>query len=126
MPKRVLVVEVDPFVRSLVDEVLSAADHDVELLSSASEAWSRLEKGEQFDLIIISGGEIELLRRVREDARTTDVPVILMSGADPVPFKVVCTDLGATFLSKPFSIDQLLALVGSRVEMGVAPDALAF
>ncbi|KKT14791.1 MAG: hypothetical protein UW76_C0018G0008 [Parcubacteria group bacterium GW2011_GWF2_44_8b] len=124
---RILVVEDDDMVRNLVEEVLHEARHTAVLVSNGQEAGELLDRGEKFDHIISAGmNGAELLRRVRGDSQTAGVPFILMSGADPAPFKEVCARYSAEFLAKPFSIDGLLALVGAGegVEVGVAPDIL--
>ena len=86
-------------------------DHSVVLAANGREAWELLEKGERFDYIIsdynmpeMTG--IELLKMVRANTRTIDVPFVLMSGDrvvsgdDPTPLGEVCTKYGAHFLDK--------------------------
>ena len=49
-------------------------------------------------------------RRLREDPATANVPIIMVTGDDPVRAAPQAFDAGATdFLAKPFSISQLRA-----------------
>ena len=51
-------------------------------------------------------------------------PVLVLSCLDDVPTKVSCLDLGAQdYLTKPFSLDELLARV--RVQLRGEPDTMA-
>ena len=72
----------------------------------------------------------EILRRLRADGRTADIPVVMVS-ADATPSQVGrLLDLGAQgYLTKPFQIDQFLAVIDglpvSRPEVAApVPDPL--
>ena len=97
-------------------------DHSVVLTTNGREAWGLLEKGERFDYIIsdyqmpeMNG--IGLLLNIRNDPRLdlAEIPFILMSGgsiqSSQEELEEMCTKYGATFLAKPFSINDLVALL---------------
>jgi DNA-binding response OmpR family regulator/signal transduction histidine kinase len=52
---RVLIVDADPFVRQSVTRALRS-EHDVVSLESADAAWTRIEGGEPFDLVLYETG----------------------------------------------------------------------
>lgn len=138
MPKRVLVVEGSWLVRRMVADTMLAAGHDVEVAEDGLQACSRLEGGEEFDLVI-SGRRmpgmdgIELLQRMRRSVPTVGIAFILMSGGgtvvsdkDQTSLKELCGALNASFLEKPFLPSDLLALLEEKEQVGVAPDFMDY
>lgn len=58
----------------------------------------------------ISG--LNVLRRVKENARISDVPVVVLSGADDEETAQVCMNLGATmYIVKPISYVHVMNLI---------------
>jgi len=125
---RVLVAEDNRHVLKMIEDILMDAGHIPVLASNGQEAWELLDRGEEFNLIIsdynmpeMTG--VELLQRVRENARTIDIPFVLISGrvtisdADPTLLENVCINLDATFLPKPFPLPALLSMLGVGVEL---------
>src|ERR1700739_2819358 len=55
------------------------------------------------DLVMAGGDGFEVLRRLKDDPATLDVPVIVVSGTNDVRGKVRALDLGALdYVVKPF------------------------
>jgi two-component system phosphate regulon response regulator PhoB len=84
--KRVLVVDDEPVIRALVVASL-AGDCKVSAAADGKDAIASLQN-ETPDLILLdvglpgmSGGED--LRQIRSDAKTTNVPVLLLTGIEP-------------------------------------------
>ena len=64
----------------------------------------------------------ELLRALRADPATADVPVVLLSARAGEESRVDGLDAGADdYLAKPFGARELLARVGAQVERFLAP-----
>lgn len=64
---------------------------------------------------LISGYEV--LKRIREDEKLRDTPVIIQSAFSREEDKQYCIDLGVTaFLTKPFNLMELEACVKSILE----------
>ncbi|MEL6329864.1 MAG: diguanylate cyclase [Planctomycetota bacterium] len=60
----------------------------------------------------------EVLRRLKDDARTRDVPVIVLSGLDGSDDKVTAFDLGAVdYITKPFALVELRVRVRSALRL---------
>ncbi|MFG0245992.1 MAG: diguanylate cyclase [Phycisphaerales bacterium JB052] len=68
------------------------------------------------DMPVMDG--FETLRVLKEDPRTRDVPVIVLSGMNSSQDKVAAFDLGAIdFVTKPFELTELRARVRSSLKM---------
>jgi len=121
---RVLVAEDNEDLRLLVELMLQSAGHTCALVGSGREAWELLNRqGEKFDLIVSDNSMpemtgVELLRRVRADARIAGIRFVLTSGDivisrnDPTPLEAVCTQNAALFLQKPFAFERFLTALG--------------
>lgn len=122
MKKRVLVVDDEAGMRALLEDAIDSAGGEVVTARDGLEAWTRLDRGEKFDYVVsdqdmpeMKGDE--LLRKMKEDPRTSAIPFILTSGRDDATLEEACTKLGAVFLAKPYSIFKLLALLGMGLEI---------
>jgi DNA-binding response OmpR family regulator len=110
---RILVVDDDPQLRSLLLLVLEGEGYPVTLASDAPSAVAEVEKGST-DLVVldvslgVDDGRM-VLARIREMG---DLPVILISGKGDTADRVLGLRLGADdFLPKPFSPVELVARV---------------
>jgi DNA-binding NtrC family response regulator len=110
----ILVVEDDPALREMLEELLREDGLDVHAVAGADDALEALRET-QFDLVLsdiqmpdMDGFELlEALRRVRPEAR-----VILMTSFGSSTFVTRAMRGGAlAYLSKPFSREQLEAAV---------------
>lgn len=78
------------------------------------------------DLVMAGGDGFEVLRRLKNDPATTDVPVIVVSGTNDVRGKVRALDLGAVdYVVKPFDRSELRARVRSALRLKRYHDLLA-
>jgi DNA-binding NtrC family response regulator len=121
----VLVVDDEEIIREFLKEVLND-DYQVTTASDGDEAINFLRTG-SFDLVItdlkmprVSGEEV--VREARQTCPTA--PVIVMSGYSSLYTVSQSVNHGANaFLSKPFSISQLLQTIDNCLESGEATDA---
>ncbi|MEC4749505.1 sigma-54 dependent transcriptional regulator [Methylomicrobium sp. Wu6] len=117
---RILVVDDEPEIRSLVGEILADEGYEVAMADNASAA-RELKKDQNPSLILLdiwmpdTDGITLLKEWVAEDAMLC--PVVMMSGHGSVETAVEATRLGAyDFLEKPLSLAKLLLIVGRALE----------
>jgi two-component system KDP operon response regulator KdpE len=109
----ILVVEDDWPIRHLLKVSLSAHQYEVREAETCQEAMQCLDRQVPdlllLDLGLPDGSGIELLRRLRQEHAT---PVIVLSVQGAEQTKIEALDMGADdYLTKPFSVDELLARV---------------
>ncbi|WP_101524376.1 response regulator [Nocardioides houyundeii] len=109
----VLVVDDDPAIRRTLSINLRARDYDVETAGDGRSALQIVEERTP-DVILLDLGlpdldGVMLLQRLRVITRA---PVIVVSARTSSDDKVEALDLGAVdFITKPFSIEELLARI---------------
>ncbi len=114
MTRNVLVIEDSPDIADLVALHLRDLDCDVELAADGNRGLDRALAG-HYDLIILDlmlpGIEgLELCRRLRAEADYT--PILMLTAKSSEVDRVVGLEMGADdYLTKPFSIRELLARV---------------
>lgn len=114
---RILVVDDDSVLQRTLRINLRARGEEVLLAGTGTEALE-LFFAEQPELVILDLGlpdldGVEVLRRLR---KRSAVPVIVLSARQEADDKVEALDEGADdYVSKPFSIDELLARVRAAV-----------
>ncbi|WP_296570905.1 response regulator [Phreatobacter sp.] len=111
-PLRVLVVDDDPILREFACVYLSAPQVTIDTAGDGEEGWDRLAGG-AYDIALI---DIEmprldgygLLSRLRDDARLSDLPVIMVTGREDAISIDRAFELGAnSFTVKPVNWRQL-------------------
>jgi DNA-binding response OmpR family regulator len=119
---RILLVDDEPRIRDFVGRALTAAGITVEFAATGHEGLERTTTGD-YDLVILDlvmpdlDGRLVLERLMR---MRPDQPVLVLSCLADVSSKVDCLDLGAQdYLTKPFSLAELLARVRARLRADV-------
>ena len=124
---RILIVDDNASNRDLLGRQLARAGHTVANVDGGHAALDRLA-GEEFDLILldmmmpdISGYEV--LRRLKAQDGTADVPVIMISALDDLDSVTRCLEAGAVdYLLRPFDPALLRARIGSSLENKILRD----
>jgi len=111
---RVLVVDDEEMVRSIVTQLLSLNDHEVDRASSGAEALTMFEDN-RYDIVFTDFGMpemtgAELAHRLHE--RHPDLPIILLTGYTDTDTAVDEVD---DILSKPFKLEELQASIQKYV-----------
>jgi len=115
-PKRVLCVEDEEDISSMIVSLLSLIECEVVLARTFDEAHRKIRE-EHFDLYLLDnwlpgGSGIELCRRIREMDKTT--PIIFYSGAAYDSDKREAVEAGAqAYLVKPVDIARLVDTIKS-------------
>src|SRR5580704_12270057 len=110
---RLLVVDDEPQIREFIARALTAAGYAIDFAGSGKEGLIQATAGD-YDLVILDMDGREILARLRHDR--PDQAVLVLSCLADVTTKVDCLELGAQdYLTKPFSLAELLARVRVRL-----------
>ena len=113
---RILIVEDEKPIADLLDMSLTAAGYTCDCLMSGTAAADAVGE-KRYDLILLDVmlpgiDGIELLRRIRADARMAAIPVVMATARGAEYDKIQGLDLGADYyLTKPFGVMELVSCV---------------
>jgi len=120
---RVLIVEDDPMLGSALNRGLGQAGYRATLAPSG-EAGFAMARGSEFDVMILDlnlpkmTGH-ELLKALRNEPQTQNLPVVVLTAMDATAQKIKTLDSGADdYMTKPFDFDELLARLRSAARRG--------
>lgn len=113
---RILVVEDEDSLATLLEYNLKREDFDVSLASDGEEALMKIDEGAP-DIVIldwmlpkVSG--LEVCRRIRSKPETKNLPVIMLTARSEEADRIRGLETGADdYLTKPFSTNELIARV---------------
>lgn len=117
---KILVVDDEEHILELIAYNLSANGFDVFTATSIKESDKVLEK-EQVDLMLLDVmlpdiDGMTALKKYRNDARTKDMPIIMITAKGEEIDKVIGLELGADdYITKPFSVREVVARVNAVV-----------
>jgi diguanylate cyclase (GGDEF)-like protein len=117
---RVLVVDDDADVRSVVEITLELAGYDV-ICAEDGAAALRAVQAHVPDLIVLDVmmpnlDGFEVVRTLREDARYSHIPIVMLTAKAQLDDKVTGLTGGADdYVTKPFDADELVARVTSAL-----------
>lgn len=134
MTGRILVVEDDAALGTLLDYNLGHAGYAVRLAADGDEALMALDE-ETPDLVVldwmlpgVSG--LEICRRIRARSGTRDLPVIIVTARGEEEDRVRGLDTGADdYMTKPLSVTELMARIKAvlrRARPAVAGETASF
>ena len=113
-----LVVDDEPLNLEIIRECLDDKEYDAVFVESGDAAWGVLETAEApFELVILDRmmpgmNGIELLRRMKADARFLDIPVVMQTAASTPEQVREGIEAGAYYyLAKPYELETLIAIV---------------
>jgi two-component system phosphate regulon response regulator PhoB len=118
MAAHILVVDPDPAIRELLALNLASAGHDAASCLDAESALLMMDEGLPEMLLLewdLPGQSGEaLIRRLRAQAATRELPIIMVSGRAGEHDKILALESGADdYLTKPFNPRELLARMGA-------------
>lgn len=130
--KKVLVVDDEQSILTLLEYNLSQAGYDVVTAEDGKSAYKLIKKGD-FDFIILDimlpkMDGMDVCRRVRQEK--IDTPILMLTAKDDEYDKIIGLELGADdYMTKPFSPREVIArlkAIGRRLKHGQAdsPDKL--
>ena len=122
----ILIVDDDANVRTLLRDVFEAGGFSTSEASQPCEALAALET-EEIDLMTLDlqlGGEdgLDVARTIR---KTSQVPIVMVTGRDDVVDRVVGLEIGADdYITKPFHVREVLARVRAVLRRATAKSSL--
>ncbi len=118
MPTTILLIEDEPAIRELLTINLQHAGYEVSSAADAQQAQARIRQVLP-DLILLDWmlpdqPGVRLARQLRTDARTRDIPLIMLTARGTEQDKIDGLEAGADdYVTKPFSPRELLARIKS-------------
>ena len=125
MRPRILVVDDDPKVLSLMDRGLAFEGYDVAVAADGRAALAiALDRPPHLvilDVMLPGIDGLEVCRRLR--ATTDDLAILMLTGRANVPARIAGLDAGADdYLVKPFAFDELLARIRALLRRALPPE----
>jgi two-component system phosphate regulon response regulator PhoB len=116
MPASILVVEDEPAIQELISVTLTRNGHSVTRTANAAEAYRAVSEALPdvilLDWMLPDGSGLAIARRLRSEARTREVPIIMLTARAADDDKVAGLDSGADdYVTKPFSPRELEARI---------------
>lgn len=115
--KRIVVVDDDPGIRDILENILVNSGYKVDLCGEALKSIDLIESAEKPALIILDimmeyMDGLEILERLKKIDGYKDIPVIVITAMRSDRIKDTSLDAGASeFLKKPLNIDYFMKLV---------------
>jgi len=120
---RLMLVDDDDFIQSVIGESLIKAGYEVEFAQDGIDAWEKLQaRPSNFDLILLDKNMprmdgISLLKRIKADSQHANLMVVMLTGANQTNDVVEGLALGAYYyLIKPVMQDVLLRVVKNALQ----------
>jgi two-component system, OmpR family, phosphate regulon response regulator PhoB len=116
MSASILVVEDEPAIQELISVTLTRNGHSVTRTANAAEAYRAVSEALPdvilLDWMLPDGSGLSIARRLRSEARTREVPIIMLTARAADDDKVAGLDSGADdYVTKPFSPRELEARI---------------
>jgi len=127
MAKKILVVDDEHTLRSLLTEFLTSLEYEVLTAASGEEGLALAEREEPevilLDALMPGMDGLETCRRLKAQERTRSIPIIMMTGfsIEPGEAKTVGAD---DLVLKPFNLGDLLMRVSAIGKVGHLTDPL--
>src|SRR5947208_11260041 len=116
MPEKILVVDDVAVNVKLLADLLGVKGYAVVTAASGAEALEKIDKEQPalvlLDVMMPGMSGYDVCRKIRQNAATAMLPVVMVTALDPTQERVKGIDAGADdFLSKPINQPELLARV---------------
>lgn len=123
---RILVVDDSPTIRKTLDNMLAQAGYRIELAENAESALEMAFISPPdlifLDIVLPDSSGFSVLRRLRREPRTENVPVIMISGSAKAADDFFLQRVGADdFIHKPFGRFEVFSCIERLVRSGALP-----
>ena len=122
-PVRVLVVDDEPYITDVLSSALVFEGFATEEAASGADALRKARRG-AFDCIVLDvmlpdGDGFDVCRTLRDEHNVT--PVVFLTARDAGVDKLAGLALGDDYVTKPFSIDELVARIRAVLRRSAPP-----
>jgi two-component system, OmpR family, phosphate regulon response regulator PhoB len=129
MNAKILIVEDEPSIQELLAFNVMQAGYEALRAADADSAWQQI-RGNLPDLILLDWmlpdtSGVVLAKQLRADARTRDIPIIMLTARGEERDKILGLESGADdYITKPFSPRELMARIRAvlRRHLPAMPD----
>lgn len=126
--EKILIADDDRSTVQLLSTYVRRLGLDVLVAYDANQAWMNVVQGAPravlLDYKMPAGDGLRVLEKLRQNARTASIPVILMSATNDAALGVRAIDLGADlFLTKPISAEDLTMALSTVLDRVLTPSA---
>ncbi len=109
-------IEDDNGIRDLIVYTLTASGYKAKGFADSSEFWTAVKQEIPtlilLDVMLPNEDGISILKKIRSDKKTAEIPVIMETAKETEYDKVVALDLGADdYLTKPFGMMEMVSRV---------------
>lgn len=118
--ERILIVEDDPSVRTLLNKSLSARGYQISMVKDGLEALTALET-DRPDLMIVDimmprVDGMTFVEAIKKNPDTKRIPVIFLTAKNDPRSMIEGINVGAKFyITKPFQLDELISKVEKAI-----------
>jgi DNA-binding response OmpR family regulator len=115
----VLIVDDEPQIRLLLREFLSG-QFETDFAANGREAVRKSEELRPdvilMDVMMPDLDGISAVQKIRENALTRHIPILMLTAANTARYRIEAFDLGADdFITKPFEVEELLSRIRSKL-----------
>jgi len=114
-PAKILVVDDEPNIAELLSAALSFEGYQVGVAATGAEALEQVRTFRpnlvMLDVMLPDFDGTEVCKRLRNQGE--QMPIVFLTARDTVQDKVEGLSMGDDYVTKPFSIDELMARVGA-------------
>ena len=119
MPKLIFILEDNEDLRELYGLILAEENYDISSFSTIKEFMEHANEIPDLyllDVMLPDGDGVALCKQLKENPKTADVPVIMISAhRDIADVKQQCPD--SDFIAKPFDINHLSEQIAKRISV---------
>ncbi len=123
---KILIIDDDPDVRTVMNILMKKQGYEVETASNRDEALVRIREFRPtvilLDVLLSGSDGRELCTEIKNNEKTKDVPVIMIS-AHPGAAENIESYGADDFITKPVNSDSLLKLVDQHSRKNKAPQS---
>lgn len=117
---KVLVIDDDKFMFKIISDCLQKEGYDVYGASDVSHGIEHIYDSVPdlilLDVVLPNISGYEICRMLRNDTRTSHIPIIMLTSRDQVKDKVAGLEAGADdYITKPFDTEELIARVKTHL-----------